>query len=148
MPRSNRPQPENTVKPPRSNTLDIEQLKNYEEQLEEVATEQKRLAKEYYDARISHAKNKAFFNREISKVLVDKAGKDGYRNMGAERAEFIMLGNWAKVGNEAMFEKYEQYLVSRGTYKGLEEALKAHQNCQTSIQSRMRYAREGDTYGV
>ena len=124
--------------------MDIEQIKNYEQQLEEIRDKQQSVSRQYYIARTGWAKLHSKFQKDIAIELIEC--RKTYKSAGAERALLFLLGKKAMAGDSEYFEDYGRYELLKAEYKALDRALDALQNQQTAIQSIMKWSYQGETY--
>jgi len=120
--------------------MHIETLKDYEQKLASAVKEQKTVAKNYSEARSCAAVAKYSVDKALAlKITAYRAEK---KNLGIEMAILMKL----EENDKEFDEQYRILLVNSALYKGYEKQLENLSSEIISVQSLMKWHKQGERF--
>lgn len=126
--------------------MNIEQLKGYEQELDECNITRSNLANEYCLERARYGKAKFQVNLAIAKrikelLLIKK-------NIGIEMAETMVLSEAVERNDIELISSIQVLTESEQSYKGLEKLIDALEGRSISIMGIMKRQTENEVFGT
>lgn len=120
-------------------------MKTYDEQLEMYTDRRIDLATKYAKERKAYGDAKSEIDIIYASRIITLVEKK--KNLGYETGLLMLIAQEKESGVEILSEIYQSMIKHFNNYKAIERMIDAIESKIMSIQSVMRYNREGDTYG-